>query len=151
MSETTVLILIGSVYGIWGLCRGLKRKAHTHTHIHGDGSVHSHTHSHLGDHSHVHELKGKVTPWVLFIIFVLGPCEPLIPLLMYPAAQGSWSSVGLVTLTFGIVTVGTMMTIVGLSAYGLLRLRLGFLEKYVHAFAGGIIVVSGLSIQFLGL
>jgi nickel/cobalt exporter len=146
-----LLIGFGLVYGIWGLRRGLKGKTHVHPHVHGNGSMHSHTHSHMGDHSHVHDERGKVTPWILFIIFVLGPCEPLIPLLMYPAAQGSWLSVVLVTLAFGFVTVGTMMTIVGLSTYGLLHLRLGYMENYVHAIAGGIIVLSGLSIKFLGL
>jgi len=25
--------------------------------------------------------------WALFLIFVFGPCEPLIPLIMYPAAK----------------------------------------------------------------
>ncbi|HOD34406.1 MAG TPA: hypothetical protein PLR20_01590 [Syntrophales bacterium] len=29
------------------------------------------------------------TPWVLFTIFVLGPSEPLIPVLMFPAARNA--------------------------------------------------------------
>lgn len=146
-----VLIGFGLVYGVWGLRRGLKGKKHSHSHFHKDGSVHSHTHSHSGDHSHVHEEKGKLTPWVLFIIFVLGPCEPLIPLLMYPAAQGSWLGVGLVTLVFGTATIGTMLVIVALGTYGLLRLRTGCMERFVHAIAGGIIALSGISIKVLGL
>ena len=146
-----LLIAFGLLYGIWGLRRGLKGKKHTHVHLHKDGTVHDHGHTHLGEHTHIHEEKGKMTPWVLFIIFVLGPCEPLIPLLMYPASQGSWSHVVLVTASFGIVTVGTMMTIVGLTTYGLVRIRLGFMERYVHAIAGGIIALSGLSIRVLGL
>lgn len=146
-----LLIGFGLVYGIWGLRRGLKGRRHSHIHLHRNGRVHGHSHSHLGEHSHIHEEKGKITPWVLFLIFVFGPCEPLIPLLMYPAAQGSWTSVLMVTLAFGTVTVGTMMTIVGLATFGLIRLRLGFMERFVHAIAGGIIVLSGLSIKVLGL
>ena len=146
-----LLIAFGLVYGVWGLRRGLKGKKHTHRHLHEDGTLHDHGHSHLGEHTHIHEEKGKLTPWVLFIIFVLGPCEPLIPLLMYPAFQGSWSNVLLVAAAFSIVTVGTMMSIVGLATYGLVRIRLGLMERYVHAIAGGIIVLSGLSIKVLGL
>ena len=146
-----LLIGFGLVYGVWGLRRGLKGKKHRHLHLHKDWIAHDHTHSHLGEHSHIHGEKGKVTPWVLFIVFVLGPCEPLIPLLMYPAAQGSWLSVLLVTLAFGGVTVGTMMTVVGLTSYGLIGVRLGFMERFVHAIAGGIIALSGLSIKVLGI
>lgn len=146
-----LLIGFGLVYGIWGLQRGIKGKRHTHLHLHKNGTVHDHGHSHLGEHTHIHEEKGKVTPWVLFIIFVLGPCEPLIPLLMYPAARGSWSHVILVASAFGIVTIGTMLSIVGLTTYGLVRVRFGFMEQFVHAIAGGIIVLSGLSIKVLGL
>ena len=61
-----------------------------------------------------------------------------------------WTAV-LVAAAFSIVTVSTMMAIVGLTTYGLLRLRLGFTERYIHAIAGGIIVLSGLSIKMMGL
>ncbi len=50
--------------------------------------MHAHEHTHDGEHAHVHESESSsITPWVLFVIFVLGPCEPLIPLLMFPAAS----------------------------------------------------------------
>jgi len=136
---------------VWGLRQGLKGKRHEHRHVHEDGTAHDHDHAHVNAHSHIHEEKGKATPWILFIIFVFGPCEPLIPLVMYPAAQGSWTHVVLVALAFGTATIGTMLAIVGLSTFGLLQLRLGFLERFSHALAGGIIVLSGLSIQVLGL
>ena len=42
----------------------------------------------MGEHSHVHaQLPDNLTPWILFTIFVFGPCEPLIPLVMFPAAE----------------------------------------------------------------
>jgi sulfite exporter TauE/SafE len=43
---------------------------------------------------------------------VLGPCEPLIPLLMYPASQHSLSGTILVAAVFSAVTIGTMLGIV---------------------------------------
>ena len=49
------------------------------------------------------------TPWALFIIFVFGPCEPLIPVLMYPAAHANWLAVTAVCLAFGLATIGTML------------------------------------------
>ena len=46
-----------------------------------------------------------VAPWILFTIFVFGPCEPLIPLVMYPAARHSMAGVALVAAAFGLVTI----------------------------------------------
>ena len=92
-----------------------------------------------------------MTFWTLFIVFVLGPCEPLIPILMFPAVQHNWHGVFLVTLLFGTVTIGTMCVIVLSAVKGLAVLKTEFLEKYVHALAGGIIAVSGMSIRLFGL
>ena len=92
-----------------------------------------------------------MTPWVLFTIFVLGPCEPLIPILMYPAARSSVPGMLLVTLTFAAVTLATMAAVVALLSRGYHALSLGKLERYSHAIAGLTIALSGLAIQFLGL
>jgi nickel/cobalt transporter (NicO) family protein len=106
--------------------------------------VHSHTHPHEAE-------KRNVTPWILFVIFVLGPCEPLIPLLMFPAAQHSvWGTVLVATL-FSIATVTTMMAIVLLSVWGFSFIKFDRAERFSHALAGGAILASGLAIQFLGL
>jgi nickel/cobalt transporter (NicO) family protein len=84
-----LLIAFGLVYMLWGIRQAIRSRMHEHRHSHGDGEVHTHHHSHIGGHSHVHagENSRNPTPWVLFTIFVLGPCEPLIPLIMYPAAK----------------------------------------------------------------
>ena len=42
----------------------------------------------------------KTTPWVLFLIFVFGPCEPLIPLVMYPAAKHNIQGAIIVAILF---------------------------------------------------
>ena len=152
-----LLIAFGFTYGIWGLRLAWRSKEHTHAHDHDELDAHDHSHhhthahNHLGGHVHIHGNEKSITPWVLFTIFVLGPCEPLIPILMYPAAKGSWVDVLWVASAFGVVTIGTMMTIVYLAMKGLANIHSAFLEKYIHALAGFIIAISGLSIQFLGL
>src|SRR4030042_2085749 len=71
------LIAFGFTYSVWGIHRALRARRHEHQHLHVDGEVHSHTHSHVTAHTHVHAGKpGSLTPWVLFIVFVFGPCEP---------------------------------------------------------------------------
>ena len=92
-----------------------------------------------------------MTPWVLFTVFVLGPCEPLIPVLMYPAAQSSLLGVALVALVFGGVTILTMLGVVLAASRGLARLPLGPLERFSHALAGATILLSGVAVQFMGL
>ncbi len=124
------LIAFGFTYSIWGIHRAIRKKSH----------------------SHPHDIKvGSLTPWVLFTIFVFGPCEPLIPLIMYPAARNNMLSVAIVASVFGLITIGTMLTIVLTSSYGLSRLPLRRLEKYSHALAGLAILFSGGAIKLLGL
>ena len=145
-----LLIGFGVAYAAWGLRLGLRAKEHSHEHGH-EHEDHQHSHHHLGKHVHIHGDPKTVTPWVLFIVFVLGPCEPLIPILMYPAAQGSWMDLIYVTLAFGVITISTMTIVVVIILKGLVNLNFGFLEKYAHAMAGLIIAMSGLAIKFLGL
>lgn len=148
-----LFIGFGFAYLIWGLHRAVKNKSHQHEHCHADGGIHEHLHQHESDHVHVHERKERanITPWVLFTIFVFGPCEPLIPLVMYPAAMHSIPGVILVTAAFAVATIATMLTIIALSTWGLTFVRLGRLERYAHALAGAAILLSGLAVQFLGL
>jgi len=147
-----LLIAFGFAYFIWGLHRVIRHRTHEHFHVHESGKPHLHPHKHLGDHSHPHSSElGSLTPWVLFTIFVFGPCEPLIPLVMYPAARNNMMSVVMVVSIFGLTTIGTMLSIVLASFYGLSRLPLRQLEKYSHALAGFAILLSGGAIKFLGL
>lgn len=147
------LIAFGLIYFVWGMRRAWKNKPHEHSHFHADGHTHIHKHVHAEDHAHVHEAENKknITPWVLFTIFVLGPCEPLIPILMYPAAKANLGALLLVTLVFSAVTILTMVGIVVTSSWGINRLPLKKMERFTHALAGGSICLCGLAIQFLGL
>ncbi|MDP8257812.1 MAG: sulfite exporter TauE/SafE family protein [Candidatus Aadella gelida] len=145
------LISFGFMYFVWGIHRAIRNKPHSHIHLH-DEEVHSHEHAHVSQHAHVHEAKKKnITPWILFTIFVLGPCEPLIPILMYPAAKNSAAGVALVAGVFSIVTITTMTSIVVMMSLGLKVVKFGKIERYTHALAGAAICCSGLAIQFLGL
>jgi len=147
------LIAFGLVYFIWGFRRAVKNKPHHHVHTHDGKILHDHLHVHSEEHSHIHEKQnGKsITPWVLFTIFVLGPCEPLIPLLMYPAAQNNVYGLVLVTGIFGAVTLVTMLSVVLIVSSGINFIPTIKLERYVHAVAGATIFLCGISIQFLGL
>jgi len=149
-----LLIGFGFAYFLWGLRSAVRNRPHRHIHLHADGEEHEHHHHHAEQHAHLHESEGKkanITPWVLFAIFVFGPCEPLIPMIMYPAAQHSTFGVVLVAAAFGVTTIATMLVIIALSSWGMSFVRLGKLERYAHALAGAMIFLSGLSVQFLGL
>ncbi len=142
----------GFVYLVWGIHRAIRNRPHTHLHVHEDGGPHEHTHGHVEAHTHVHEReKVNITPWVIFTIFVFGPCEPLIPILMYPAAHQSVSGLLIVAGTFAVATIGTMLVTVLAASYGLSFVPFGKMERWTHAIAGGTIMLCGLAITFLGL
>jgi sulfite exporter TauE/SafE len=146
-----MLIAFGAAYTVWGLRRAYRNRPHRHWHAHADGTVHDHDHTHDRAHAHVHAADApSLTPWVLFTIFVFGPCEPLIPILMYPAAQGSMMDVMLVTAVFGMATLGTMLTVVFAAGSVASWIRVVTLERYAHVVAGATIVACGLAVK-LGL
>jgi len=143
------LALFGVGYFIWGLWKAKANKPHKHLHMHEDGQVHAHEHTHGYRDGHLHS--HNITPWILFTIFVLGPCEPLIPLLMFPAAQNSLHGLVMVTAVFSVITIATMMTLTSVAWFGIGRIPFGKAERYMHAMAGAVISLSGFSIIFLGL
>jgi len=147
------LLIFGFTYFVWGLRRAIRNRPHKHFHEHHDEDAHAHVHAHSAEHVHPHEAKAKtnITPWILFTIFVFGPCEPLIPILMYPAAKGNMASVIMVTTVFGITTISTMLAMVMVFSFGLAKLPLRRLERYSHALAGLVIFLCGGAIKFLGL
>jgi nickel/cobalt exporter len=147
-----LLIAFGLVYMLISLRSLYRKKKHMHSHDHADGTMHEHEHNHFTGHSHVHVSDRKnLTPWILFLVFVLGPCEPLIPLVMYPAAENNISGVIIVAVLFSLVTIVTMMSIVLAFRLGLSRINMKPVERYVNVIAGATIAVSGLAIQVLGL
>ncbi len=148
-----LLIAFGLVYLVWGLRRAYRSRPHTHGHTHTNEADHTHMHIHQQEHLHVHDDKTSSTmaPWTLFVIFVFGPCEPLIPLLMYPAAQNSFFDLLVVTSVFAVVTIVTMLTVVLFAISGVKFIPLTQFQRFSHAIAGATICLCGLTIQFLGL
>lgn len=148
------MIAFGAVYLAWGLKRAFRSRPHAHRHAHGGEAAHDHEHSHAGAHLHVHaeEAAGfSLTPWVLFTIFVLGPCEPMIPLVMYPAAQGAWAQTTGVVAVFSLLTIGAMLAAVFLAVRGIRLLPLQRIERFQHVIAGAVVLGAGSAIQFFGL
>lgn len=169
-----LLFGFGLAYLAWGIKKALRGEAHSHSHVHADGTRHTHSHDHrLAPHVHPHApgaggvpairfvrvespARGQVaraSPWALFVVFVFGPCEPLIPVLMYPAAQENWGAVALVCLVFGLATVATMLAAVLVVRRGLdaLGVKAHGLERWSHAIAGATLSACAAAILFLGL
>jgi len=127
------LLIFGLIYFLFGIYIALKNSHHEHFTINKNNK------------------KANLTPWILFTIFVFGPCEPLIPLVMYPAAKGSILGLLLVTGIFGITTIATMLAIVIIASLGVNLMPMEKFERYMHALAGLAILLCGIAIKFLGL
>lgn len=95
-----------------------------------------------------------LTAWALFVVFVLGPCEPLIVLMVVPGLAGDWLAAAAVAAVFGLLTVGVMLAAVAAAWYGLGRLRRPGLhpgDRLAHAAAGLVVMASGAAVLWLGL
>jgi nickel/cobalt transporter (NicO) family protein len=147
------LIIFGVAYMTLGIRKMTRKKPYSNVTIHGDSNKHLQIHNHTSDHIHRNERKSyrELTPWLLFTIFVLGPCEPLIPVLLYPAAKHNTNHVILVSVVFASVTVITMVLAVILSLYGAQVVPAERLKKYIHPLAGASILLCGVGIRFFGL
>lgn len=121
-----LLIGFGIAYAVWGL-----KQARRH---------------HLEEHS----LQAAVTVWVLIAVFVLGPCEPLIPLMFLAISRG-WHAVALTTLVFGLATISVMLVGTFLAFRGASAARFEAFERYNHAIAGALIAITGLAVMLLGI
>ncbi len=146
------LLIFGLVYGLWGLKHTLRGRRHEHAHSHGSG-LHSHLHNHAGDHAHPHDAAEgfRAAPWLLFILFVFGPCEPLIPLVMATWASAGARATAAVSAVFCLATVAAMLGAVFLTLRGFSLLPLPLLQRFAHALAGGAIAACGAGMVWLGL
>ena len=117
-----LLIGFGLTYAIWGL----RHAKHSH-------------HHHLDE---TLSQKKNITLWTIFSVFILGPCEPLIPL-MFLATSESWFGIVVVTGVFAIVTVVMMIGQSLLGHAGIQRVHYSKADRYSHALAGGVIALTG--------
>ena len=158
------MVVFGAVYALWGLRQAIRARRGLELHRH-DGDVHLHAHgadehSHAPQHGHSlllaprhsHAVDARsATFWSLFVVFVLGPCEPLIPLFFLPASEGNWALAAWTGAVFCVATLATMLALVALALAGLKPLRLAFLERWTHSLAGAVIAASGLAVLYGGL
>ena len=149
-----LLTILGLLYIVWALRKLGRSTPHEHWHGHADGNVHCHEHVHEGSHAHPHtagEGARKVTTaWSLFIIFVLGPCEAFIPLLLFPAFQQNGQLAISTTVVFAVSTIFTMLASVFFLMKGIQVITLKPVAKYGHLLAGLTIFACGAAIH-LGL
>lgn len=143
------LVAFGLTYASWSFAKS--RRLHGHLHTHEDGHLHAHAPQDSHETLNPVEKRQMVTAWSLFIIFVLGPCEPMIPLIMVPALKMGIASAVQVALVFSLTTIGTMVAIVSAGFYGMEMLPLRGLQKHANTLAGLAVAVSGLAIQLFGI
>jgi len=154
-----LLVAFGLLYFVWGLVHASRHTPHHHFSVSRKGIViwrHEHRHAAETEQDGTVDVVDKtsqmprMSPWILMIIFVLGPCEPLIPMLMYPAAKANAMAVVGVTTLFAVVTLVTMTTMVVLMRMGLRSLNFKRWQHYSHAACGFAMFACGLAIT-LGL
>jgi len=149
-----LLVGFGAAYALWGVRHALRARAGLAPHTH---HGHVHVHHHGGEpHEHAHAeddataTRKSTTFWTLFIVFALGPCEPMIPLIVAPSGRGDWVTAAWTTALFAAVTVVSMLALVTLGSLGFQRLPLGPLERWSHALAGAVVGLCGVAIIALG-
>jgi sulfite exporter TauE/SafE len=142
-----MLLGFGLAYGLWGLMRARKAYRHKHFDVYDDGSVYVYEHKHGA--AVAPKDRHAVTLWVLFLIFVLGPCEPMIPLLYFPAATASWWGMGLLIAVYTAFTLLAMLAMVIAGYYGTRLYKTDGVERYMHALGGLTIFTCGVGMVFL--
>jgi len=141
------LLLFGAIYLVYGLWAAYKNKAHKHFDVMGeDVFVYSHKHGEVVMPTN----RVKVTPLVLFAIFVMGPSEPLIPLLFYSGLNRSVAEISTIIGVFTLSTVLTMLAMVLLGVYGYSFFKAEKFERYTPAISGAVVLVCGFGMVFLG-
>ncbi|MBI2104491.1 MAG: hypothetical protein HYT90_02755 [Candidatus Omnitrophica bacterium] len=126
-----LLIGFGVSYALWGL----KHAQHHHPHV----SV-----------QEVARAYATRRVWMLVAIMVFGPCEPLIPL-MFVASQAGMATVWAISLVFSVVTVGMVVGQSLLSYAGVRLINAPWLERYAHALAGLVIVLTAIFVLLVGI
>lgn len=142
-----LMLGFGLAYAAWGVRRARRGGVHAHPHAHADGTRHAHDHDHAREHLHPHD-SGATTAtvgWTLFLIFAFGPCEPLIPLLFYPAATSGLVQVALVVAVFAAATVATMLAAVFAGLAVDPRRAFPGLARWEHAVAGAVVALCGVA------
>jgi len=126
-----LLIGFGIAYALWGL----KHAKHPHRHEIVDEKILN---------------KKVVTVWTLFAVFVLGPCEPLIPL-FFISLKFKLAGILAVTIVFSVMTWIMMIAQALIGYLGIQLVKLETLERYSHTIAGIVIALTGVFILISGI
>ncbi len=141
------LLILGLAYTAYGFRQAYLNRPHKHFDVLQDEVfVFEHRHGEIV----MPDKRVKVTPLVLFAIFVMGPSEPLIPLLFFSGTHRSVTEVVVLISAFTLSTVITMTGIVLLGCYGYRFIQTEKLERYVHAIGGSVVTLCAVGILFLG-
>ena len=122
---TFLLIVFGALYLMWGLRRSFSGHHHRHWH-------------------------GPLTAGSLFVIFSMDICVALMPLVFAALTKGT-AAVAAVILTYELATIGTMVALVLLAHRGAERLHFPWIDRFGQALAGGVIVIVGGAMVWLGI
>jgi len=142
------MIGMGGAMLLHSFRRRWRNRPRKHVHLDADGVMH--VHSHAPGSEKAPSSGESLSYWVVFIIFVLGPCEALLPLLTASAVLGT-TAVILTASVFSAATIATMLGAVALGVAGLNTLRFGWLERHTAEIAGATVMLCGIAIAFLGL
>jgi len=125
-----LLIGFGIAYMIWGLKKARDRR-----------------HSHIDE----EKLKAKtVAVWTMFAVIILGPCEPLVPLVFLGYNYGFMGVIA-VSIIFSVITIIMMLLQSFLAFMGIQWIKNDLAERYAHAFAGLVIALTGALVMVLGI
>ena len=127
-----LLIGFGLAYAAWAVWRRLRANDHPAPHARTVAAA-------------------RTTPWALFIVFVLGPCEPLIPLMVVPGMARDWFTLAAVIAVFGGLTVAVMLATVTAGHRGIELLGSRRSGRHADVAAGLVVAASGAAVLFLGL
>lgn len=92
----------------------------------------------------------SMTPWLLFAVFILGPCKFVVLALVIPGLQYGWPTMLLIAGVFGLSAMFTMVGLVLLGYYGISFLPGGMLERHGHIAVGLLIALVGLVMLVIG-
>lgn len=142
------LLFFGVAYLLWGLRQAYLNRAHKHFDVYETGDIYVYNHKH-GEVVYPQD-RTKVTPWILFAIFVMGPSEPLVPLLFYSGTQHSTFQIAILISVFAVITVMTMVAMVLMGTYGYSFFKTEKMERYVPAIGGAVVTMCGIGMVFFG-
>ena len=140
------LLLFGLLYLIWGIWKAYANRPHKHFDLYDDNLyVYEHRHGVVA----IPQNRVKITPLVLVAIFVMGPSEPLLPLLFYSGTHKSPFEISMLITVFAICTVLTMVAMVLLGLYGFSFYDTKKIERFMHAISGAVVTICGAGMVFL--